>query len=65
MTYNTIFYNNYRSFIYCIILMFLVGCASTKQKISKNTNSIISNSLLKNHFIGIKVYDPVRNKNYF
>nr|WP_077403174.1 D-alanyl-D-alanine carboxypeptidase [Cellulophaga omnivescoria] len=65
MTYNTIFYNNYRSFIYCIILMFLVGCASTKQKISKNTNSIISNSLLKNHFIGIKVYDPVRNKTIF
>ncbi|AIM61312.1 D-alanyl-D-alanine carboxypeptidase [Cellulophaga lytica] len=65
MTYNTIFYKNYRSFLYCIILMFLVGCASSKQKISKNTNTIISNSLLKNHFIGIKVYDPVSNKTIF
>ncbi|PKB44773.1 D-alanyl-D-alanine carboxypeptidase/D-alanyl-D-alanine-endopeptidase (penicillin-binding protein 4) [Cellulophaga sp. RHA19] len=65
MSYNIRFYNNYRTFIYFTILVLLSSCASTKQKITKKTNSKLDTSLFKNHFVGIKVYDPESKKTIF
>lgn len=64
-SYKARFYKTYRLTLNIIIFSMLASCATSKSKITKVATNKLETSLFKNHFVGLKVYDPVRKKTIF
>ena len=64
-SYKAIFYNTYRLTLKIFIFSLLASCATSKSKITKVATNKLETSLFKNHFVGLKVYDPASKKTLF